>query len=240
VIISSYISPKAVKGTPSQIEGRGLVAAAPIARDEIVAIKGGHIVETATLRALPDRLRNSDIRITDEFHLAAVEDDEYEPVMPAAGISGRHAALAHPHRPAAAGSGHRIDVPVQDHPPDSAREQVRVRGAEQRAVGLAVVVQHGVAHGLADQVHVTGHVRRGVVIQQGTSAGGAEVVEPRPGLLPGRVLRSADREPNTDTKPWTWAVGPPPLTNSVPSRRPGPVARCRITAMLIVVPPGPA
>jgi hypothetical protein len=54
---------------------------APIAKDEIVAIKGGHLVDTQTLDALPERLRNTDIQITDDYHLAALEDDEYEPVM---------------------------------------------------------------------------------------------------------------------------------------------------------------
>jgi uncharacterized protein len=81
VVVSSYISPKAAKGQPSAIEGRGLVAVAPIARDEIVAIKGGHIVDTATLHALPERLQNTDVQIADGFHLAALEEAEYEPVM---------------------------------------------------------------------------------------------------------------------------------------------------------------
>ena len=40
MLVSSYISPKAVKGRPSAIQGRGLVAVAPISKDEIVAIKG--------------------------------------------------------------------------------------------------------------------------------------------------------------------------------------------------------
>lgn len=81
VLASSYISPKAVKGRPSAIEGRGLVAVVPIVRDEIVAIKGGHIVDTATLRGLPARLRNSEVQIADGFHLVALDEAEYEPVM---------------------------------------------------------------------------------------------------------------------------------------------------------------
>jgi len=81
VIVSTYISPKAAKGQPSAIAGRGLTAVAPIAKDEIVAIKGGHIVDSATLRALPPRLRNSDVQIADGFHLVALDEDEYEPVM---------------------------------------------------------------------------------------------------------------------------------------------------------------
>jgi SET domain-containing protein len=81
VLVSSYITPKARKGTASGIEGRGLVAVAPIAAGELVAIKGGHVVTTAVLRSLPERLRNSEIQIADGFHLAALEEAEYEPVM---------------------------------------------------------------------------------------------------------------------------------------------------------------
>lgn len=79
--VSSFISPKAMKGQSSTIEGRGLVAVAPIAASEVVAIKGGHIVDTATLHALPERLQNSDVQIADGFHLAALQESEYEPVM---------------------------------------------------------------------------------------------------------------------------------------------------------------
>jgi uncharacterized protein len=81
VLVSSYISPKARKGVASGIEGRGLAAIAPIGAGEVVAVKGGHIVTTAELRSLPERLQNSEIQIADDFHLAALEEAEYEPVM---------------------------------------------------------------------------------------------------------------------------------------------------------------
>jgi uncharacterized protein len=81
LVVSSYISPKAAKGRPSGIAGRGLMAVAPIAKDEIVAIKGGHLVDTSTLDALPERLRNSEIQVADDFHLVALDEVEYEPVM---------------------------------------------------------------------------------------------------------------------------------------------------------------
>jgi hypothetical protein len=80
-VISSYISPKAVKGRPSGIAGRGLLATASIAAGEIVAIKGGHIVDTATLRSLPQALQEAEIQIADGFHLAALDEEEYEAVM---------------------------------------------------------------------------------------------------------------------------------------------------------------
>jgi SET domain-containing protein len=78
---ASWISPKARKGVPSAIHGRGLVAVAAIARGEVVAVKGGHVVNTATLRRLPERLQNSEIQIAEDLHLAALSDEEYEPVM---------------------------------------------------------------------------------------------------------------------------------------------------------------
>lgn len=79
--MESWVTPKAHKGVTSGIAGRGLVAMAPIDRGEVVAVKGGHIVTTAMLRSLPERLRNSDVQITDDLHLAALAEDEYESVM---------------------------------------------------------------------------------------------------------------------------------------------------------------
>jgi SET domain-containing protein len=81
VVIASYISPKARKGLPSSIEGRGLIATAPIPADELVAVKGGHLVDTATLHSLPEHLQNSDVQIADGLHLVATADAEYEAVM---------------------------------------------------------------------------------------------------------------------------------------------------------------
>ena len=79
--VSSYISPKAVKGQRSAIEGRGLFATAAIAAGEIVAIKGGHIVDRQTLDEHADVIGNSDIQIAEGFFLAALSPDEYEAVM---------------------------------------------------------------------------------------------------------------------------------------------------------------
>jgi uncharacterized protein len=80
-VIETWITPKAQKGVTSGIAGRGLVAIEPIERGEVVAVKGGHIVTTATLQSLPERLQNSEVQITDDLHLVALTDDEYEPVM---------------------------------------------------------------------------------------------------------------------------------------------------------------
>ena len=79
--VTSWISPKARKGDPSGIAGRGLFAVEPLAAGEVVAVKGGHIADAATLLALPERLQNSEIQIAEGLHLVALTDDEYEPVM---------------------------------------------------------------------------------------------------------------------------------------------------------------
>lgn len=79
--VSSWISPRARKGTPSAIAGRGLVALEDIAAGEVVAVKGGHIVDTATMRAQDEQLRNSEVQIAEGLHLMALADDEYEAVM---------------------------------------------------------------------------------------------------------------------------------------------------------------
>jgi hypothetical protein len=80
-MVSTWISPKAVKGTPSQICGRGLVAVQPIGRGEVVAVKGGHIATTEQVLSLPERLQNSGVQITDGLHLVALVEEEYEAVM---------------------------------------------------------------------------------------------------------------------------------------------------------------
>ncbi len=80
-MVSTWITGKAIKGAPSGIAGLGLVAVDAIAEGEVVAVKGGHVVTTEQLRALPERLQNSDVQISDDLHLAALTDDEYEAVM---------------------------------------------------------------------------------------------------------------------------------------------------------------
>jgi hypothetical protein len=80
-VIASWISPKAAKGIESDIAGRGLVAVEAIETDEVVAVKGGHIVSTAAFQSLPLELQNSDVQITDDLHLVALTDEEYESVM---------------------------------------------------------------------------------------------------------------------------------------------------------------
>jgi SET domain-containing protein len=78
--VASYRSPKA-EVRHSGVEGRGLFASAPIARDEVVAIKGGHIVDEATYQQVKEIAGNSDVKIADGFHIVALSPDEYEGIM---------------------------------------------------------------------------------------------------------------------------------------------------------------
>src|SRR5438045_8724321 len=77
----SYLSPK-TEVRESKIHGRGLFATADIAKDEIVAVKGGHIVDRKTLREkITPRLGPVEIQIDDNLFIAPVTDDEREGSM---------------------------------------------------------------------------------------------------------------------------------------------------------------
>src|SRR5712664_1749117 len=74
----SYLSPK-TEVRESKIHRRGLFATADIAKGEIVAVKGGHIVDRKTLREkITPRLGPVEIQIDDDLFIAPVTDEERE------------------------------------------------------------------------------------------------------------------------------------------------------------------
>jgi uncharacterized protein len=74
----SYLSAK-TEVRDSKIHGRGLFARADIAKDEIVAVKGGHVIDRKTLREnVTPRLGPVEIQIDDDLFIAPVTDDERE------------------------------------------------------------------------------------------------------------------------------------------------------------------
>ena len=76
----------------SKIHGRGLFATADIAKDEIVAVKGGHIVDRQRLRReITPRLGPVEIQIDDELFIAPVTADEREGSM----LYSNHSCDAH-------------------------------------------------------------------------------------------------------------------------------------------------
>jgi uncharacterized protein len=79
--VRSWITPKAVKGGASAIAGRGVHAVEPIAGGEVVAVKGGHIVDGAAAAGLPEGIRDSAFPIAADRFLAALTPGEYDGVM---------------------------------------------------------------------------------------------------------------------------------------------------------------
>ena len=74
----SYLSPK-TKVRESKIHGRGLFAIADIAKNEVVAIKGGHIVDGKTLgEKITPVLGPVEIQIDDDLFIAPVSEEERE------------------------------------------------------------------------------------------------------------------------------------------------------------------
>jgi len=74
----SYLSPK-TEVRESRIHGRGLFSIANIAKDEIVAIKGGHIVNRKALREkIRPRLGPVEIQIDEDLFIAPITDEERE------------------------------------------------------------------------------------------------------------------------------------------------------------------
>ena len=62
----------------SPIHGRGLFAAANIAKGEVVAVKGGHIISREQLRDINARLGPVEIQIGRDLFIAPVTDEERE------------------------------------------------------------------------------------------------------------------------------------------------------------------
>jgi uncharacterized protein len=74
----SYRSPK-TEVRQSKIHGRGLFAICDIAKNEIVAVKGGHVVDGKTLREkITPVLGPVEIQIDDDLFIAPVTDEERE------------------------------------------------------------------------------------------------------------------------------------------------------------------
>jgi len=76
----SYISPKAAV-KESRIQGRGLFAVEAFERDEIVAVKGGHIFERRTLREVETVLGPAEIQIGEDLFIGPLAEDEREGSM---------------------------------------------------------------------------------------------------------------------------------------------------------------
>lgn len=76
----SYLSPKTVV-KESPIHGRGLFARASIAQGEVVAVKGGHIINRERLEALRPELGPAEIQIGDDLFICPTSREEREGSM---------------------------------------------------------------------------------------------------------------------------------------------------------------
>jgi SET domain-containing protein len=77
----SYRSPK-TEVRESKIHGRGLFATADIAKDEVVAVKGGHIISREQMREkVTPRLGPVEIQIDDDLFIAPVTEEERKDSM---------------------------------------------------------------------------------------------------------------------------------------------------------------
>ena len=81
VRVRSWITPKAIKGGASAIEGQGVHAVEAIAAGEVVAVKGGHLMDGSAAAGLPDAIRDSAFQIAADCFLAALTGDEHDGVM---------------------------------------------------------------------------------------------------------------------------------------------------------------
>jgi len=77
----SWISPKTKKGLPSKIHGKGFFATQPISKNEIVAIKAGHIIDKEVLEANKDIIQGSEIQISNGFFVAPLSNEELRASM---------------------------------------------------------------------------------------------------------------------------------------------------------------
>ena len=76
----SWRSPK-TEVRKSRIHGHGIFATGPFRKDEIVLVKGGHIIDRAQLREVTARLGPVEIQIADDLFVAPVTEEEREGSM---------------------------------------------------------------------------------------------------------------------------------------------------------------
>jgi uncharacterized protein len=72
---ASYLSPK-TRIASSPIHGQGLFAAKTMRKGEIVAIKGGHVLDRRTLQRVRRRIAESYLQIDDDFYIGAISGRE--------------------------------------------------------------------------------------------------------------------------------------------------------------------
>ena len=75
--MNTWRSPK-IEVSDTTLAGRGVIAVADIAKDEIVAIKAGNIITRAEIEQATDNAGDMALQIDDDFYLAPRSPDEVE------------------------------------------------------------------------------------------------------------------------------------------------------------------
>jgi len=127
VFMSSWFSPKVEKRT-SPIEGRGLFARQAIAAGEVVAVKGGAIMDSDALALIRKDVSPAEIQIEDDLYIAPRTAAEVEANIlclnhscrPNVGVRGQITFVAM--RDIAAGSELTIDYAMIDGDPTERME----------------------------------------------------------------------------------------------------------------------
>lgn len=120
--MKSWFSPKTER-RDSAIEGRGLFAVAAIDAGEIIAVKGGAIIDAATLQRISAEVSPAEIQIEDDLYIAPLHADQVEENMlrlnhscsPNVGVRGQVTFVAM--RDIAAGAELTIDYAMIDGDP---------------------------------------------------------------------------------------------------------------------------
>lgn len=78
--ITSYRSPK-TEFKKSSIEGRGRFAKEPISKNDVIAIRSGHIINEQQLEKYADVIDHAEHQIADDLYLAPLSKKEFDDVM---------------------------------------------------------------------------------------------------------------------------------------------------------------
>ncbi|MBI2866443.1 MAG: SET domain-containing protein [Chloroflexi bacterium] len=99
-LFSSYLTPKARVGS-SQIAGKGIIAVEHIAKGELVAVWGGHLITWAEMQRLPPEVREHPVQIWHDLFVGPRAPEEVEAVdymnhscEPTCGVKGNVIVVA--------------------------------------------------------------------------------------------------------------------------------------------------
>ncbi|MGC1176974.1 MAG: SET domain-containing protein [Candidatus Saccharimonadales bacterium] len=79
--VSSWTSPKTQRGLPSKTHHLGFFAKEHIKKGEVLAIKGGHIIDRKTLLDNLKVIQSSQLQITDDLYIAPLNSEETQQSM---------------------------------------------------------------------------------------------------------------------------------------------------------------